>query len=298
MDVHGRGVRRPAVRSAVVIAAVVLAACGDDDAGAPGARLEEPTATAEVPASSTTTLDEDGASVDDDWRVEVEAVGCDQLVSDTRVDAAGAALFVPEGQEVWLNAQGLAHVILVVKRCDDFVVDGRSVGPGHMDTLWVRVPGPSEGLSLPDDPEFDGPTPDAFVPQFIQTDNAAYSDAVSAYGVPLLLADEMSADPPGTDERTGGAINAALSPPLSYEWTVTGSGSSVRSGLVNHLLRGTDVDGAPISYAIECSYTGGGGGPATVEFEPGGPFEALLGTGWSSRGVEMQIDCRIVIEPS
>lgn len=277
MDVQGRWVRRPAVWGAVVIAAMSIAACGDDDAGAP---------------------DAGNASANDGWQVDIDAVGCDQVTSNTGVDPANAALFVPEGQELYLDPEGLARVILIAKHCDDFVVDGESFGPGHMDTLWVRVPGPSEGQASPDDPELDGPSPDAFVPQFIQTDNAAYSDAVSAYGVPLLLADEIDADPPGTDERTGGATNSTLSPPLSYGWAFSGSGSTGRSGLVNHLLRGTDVDGTPIRYAIECSYEDASGGLGSVDFEPGGPFDALLATGWNGTFFEMGIDCRIGIEPS
>lgn len=298
MDVPGRRVRRPVVRGAVVLAALVVAACGDDDAGGPDARLEQPATAAAEPTSSATTPDSGGASADRSWRVEIKLVGCDQVWSMTGVDPAGAALFVPEGQELYLDAAGLAQVVLVTKRCDDFVVDGESVGSGHMDTLWVRVPGPTEGVSLPDDPELDGPTPDAFVPQFILTDNAAYGDAVSAYGVPLLLADEVDADPPGTGERTGGATSSALSPPLSYRWTDSTSGSTGRSGAVNHLLRGTDLDGAPIRYAIECSFDEASGSDGAVEFESGGPFEALLATGWDGSVGEMRIDCRVVIEPT
>ena len=216
-------------------------------------------------------------------------------MSNTGVDAADAASFVPDHQELFVDDNGLARVSLVTKDCDGFVVDGEPLGPGHMDTLWVRVLGPREGV--PNAPDEEGRTPDTFVPQFIQTDNEAYSDAVPERGVPLLLADEIDADAPGTDERAGGASNPTFGPPLSYRWTTTGSGPSQGQSHATHLLRGVDSDGSPIRYDIACPYEITGRASVTVEFEPGGPFEGLLDTGWTSNAWEMRLDCRIVVEP-
>ena len=67
---------------------------------------------------------------------------------------------------------------------------------------------------------------------------------------------------------------------------------------VTHLLRGADVHGMPIRYAIECADEEASGRSGDVAFEPGGPFESLLGSGWNGSAVELRIDCRIVIEPT
>lgn len=293
MDARTHSVTRRLAWSSMAIAGMIIAACGDGDTTS----SDTATTLQESAATTVTTLDGGNPAAGDAGRVEIDLVGCDQVVSDTGVDPTDAAPFVPDDQELYLDSNGNARAALVTKDCDEFVVDGEPLGSGHMDTLWVRVIGPREGRPIPGIPDQEGRAPDAYVPQFIHTDNAAYSQAVAAYGVPLLVADEIDADPPGTDERAGGGTNSTFDPPLSYRWTTTDPSASQGEGSAAHILHGVDTDGSPIWYDIDCPYEITGRARVTVDFEAGGPFDTLLTTGWTNSAVEMRLDCRVVIGP-
>ena len=157
--------------------------------------------------------------------------------------------------------------------------------------------GPREGHSLPDVPDDEGCAPDTYVPQFIQTDNAAYGEAVAAYGVPLLLAEEIDADPPGTDERAGGATNSTFDPPLSYRWTTTGSRDTQQQGFVTTASATSTPTAHQSSTTSNAPSRPPAAHPSPSSSSPGARFEALLATGWTSGAAEMRLDCRIVVEP-
>jgi hypothetical protein len=298
-----------------VITALVLASCGSESAAPDAIESPADSSVTSSPSTSTTTpvapspsTSADSASTAQSTtsplsvptrpdRLDIDLVGCDQVSTNTGVAPAAAAPFVPTSEDLYLDEAGLARVALITKHCDDFVVDGDSLGPGHMDTLWVRIVGPDEVRTRPDTPELDVAPTDYFVPQFIQTDNSAFVDAAAAFGLPVTFADELVADPTGTAERSGRAVNTTFDPRLTYMWTATDTTPIQGPGVVVHVLQTIDDEGAPLRLDIECPYGDVDlAASMTVKFDSGGPFEPLLGTGWTGRAAELPLDCDLIIE--
>ena len=177
------------------------------------------------------------------------------------------------------------------------MVDGASQGPGHFNTAWVRITGPDETRVFPDDPDHTVAPTDYFHPVLFHTDNDGYAALTSAFGVPMSRAESMTFDPPAAGTQTGSASDDQVNPPLSYRWSVESVNENDLLVAVVHVLSGTDDEGTPLTYEIECPTEPPGlaGNIGTVEFEPGSAIEDLLGPGYSGRANGPDVTCEVRI---
>ena len=277
-----------------VISAVVFvsASCGDDDAAnapvesSPTSESVEteptptasprPTAVAEAeptPSAETGTTAPSGADV-----LQLGFSSCDRFGIGSRVSPEAARDYVPDDHELWLVG-GQALVSLQTMSCSDLTTDGVAHGPGHFGTLWIRIVGPEEAVTLPMESDLVAQPTDSFYPPLFHTDNEDFRAASAAFGVPMTLADSMTFDPPREGTQSGTSIDLEFSPALSYRWTVDNMNRNDEGGAVGrHVLLGLDDQGSTLTYYGEFLHEPGWqGNVGTLELESGSAFEDLLG---------------------
>ena len=266
-----------------------MAACGDDDAASTTTEPPPTTAVVETTEPSRTTAvvetTEPTPATEPEANVrprsdtlDLGLVGCDRFGFFARVNPEAAVSYVPDGHELWL-VEDDALFALHVMSCDDLVTDGASHGPGHFGTVWIRIIGPEEAVTLPPDSDLVAQPTDSFHAPLFQTDNESFHAATNSFGIPMTLAELMTSDPPIEGAQTGEVIDLDYSPPISYRWTVDNVNWMDASPVGLHNLFGLDDQGAPLTYYGEFAHEPGwSGNVGTVELEPGSAFEDLLGT--------------------
>jgi hypothetical protein len=231
-------------------------------------------------------------------RLEIELLDCHQFGTNTGVDPTVASTYLSADQSLYLDGDGKARFALIAKDCRDITVDGKSVGPAHFSTAWVRVTGSAERRSRPGAPAMVAINEtDYFHPVLLHTDNAAYAEATAAFGIPMTLADSMTFDPPEPGVQTGSAVDTEREQGLSYRWSVQNE-PSVDAGpevFVVHVLEGPDGSAGTLTYDIEClaRTLAVSSGLRSVELEPGSDLEPLLGDGFTGGGSSPDVDCTI-----
>lgn len=271
----------------VAVFALVATACGSDSPTTTGEPVSSDAPTETTTSTSSPRADE----------LVLELVDCQQVGMNTGVDPAAAESYIVDGQELFLDAEGSAGFILIVKQCGDIVADGESQGPGHFNTAWVRTAGPAETRTLVDRPDVDLLPTDYFHPVLFQTDNAGFAEVTRSFGIPMTLADSIIFEPPGSGTQSGSATDTEIGPPLAYEWTIV-NGPPFPPGDrgVVHVLSGLDDQGEALTYDIECIVIGGlVGNPGRVDFQPGSELEDLLGAGYDSMGAAPELSCVVDI---
>ena len=150
----------------------------------------------------------------------VQFVGCEQWSLHQAFDPALAEGRVPADVELVLDEDGNAGFLHLAHSCDDFVVDGQSTGPAHMDVAWVAVTGPAEQRELP---ELEGsmvlPTAHWELVLFT-TAYEVLAERMTAIGAPPDLVDEMIFHSYTDLDEAGAQVGSVRStdPPIRYRW--------------------------------------------------------------------------------
>ena len=269
--------RRLVTCAALAVGSVVAGACGSGENGD-----VSPAETAIDPTVGDTAA---GPVAADAERMTLDLVECEQFALLTAVDTAAARAVVPDE---FTSRNVLAHV---AKRCEDLRVDGISFGAGHFDAPWI-------GLSRPADIDLSDTSVGADVnyPLLFQTDNMAWQEAVSSFGVPIEYAEAMTFETTA-DSMEGGVNGSTAVPPANYRWSATGARRETEStGTIAHLLLRRDDDALYV-YDIFCpSFSIVGSGKATLEPEPGSFAHGAFGAELSGPNYPATLTCNVTIE--
>ena len=293
------------------LALTSLVACGSDDAASPDtsvaappesvedtvedtvevAPTPDPTAPPETDPPPTSEVTEPPDDAPGPGQFQFGVVDCVQFAMVAPVDAVAAQSLIPGDVEVLVDEAGMATFTQVSKTCDDMTVDGTSEGAGHFDTQWITIVGPAEQREYPDFPDhFVLPT-DYLYPISFASDNDAVQDAVSAFGVPMELAD-LQMDPLGPGAWTG----SASGPDGDYTWTVDNATASGMDVYFVHVLERTD-DGLAYRYDIECPSTlAWGPGPASLTPADGSAVFEAFGAEIVGEGYGVDLTCDVTID--
>lgn len=229
-------------------------------------------------------------------QIDLALVDCERVGALTTVDPGAAADYVPEDQEIFLNADGQASFALQVLSCTDLVTDAESHGPGYFATAWIRIVGPEEPPTLPADTDLEPAENDYFHPVMFQTDNTGFQAAVGSFGVPITLTNETTFDPTVPGSQTGSAVDDSYDPPLSYSWSVENANERPTGTEAVHTLLGPDDAGEPLTYfGVFQQDPGFVGNPVRVDVEPGSWFAGLLGTGYDGIGNGAALSIEMVV---
>ena len=209
--------------------------------------------------------------------LELGLISCERFGFFARVDPEVASTYVPDRYELSI-VDGDARFALQTMSCDDLVTDGVSHGAGHFGTVWMRIIGPEDAVTLPPESELVAQPADSFNAPLFHTDNESFHAATTAFGIPMTLAESMTSDPPTEGTQTGEVTDLDYRPPFSYRWSVDNVNWRDASPVGVHNLFGLDDEGAPLTYYGEFLHEPGwSGNSGTVELEPGSAFEDLLG---------------------
>lgn len=289
-------------------AVVLLAACGGDGTSA---STRTPTTGASDTTAVTTTMESTVPATEPSTtqatmptttvaelldHLQLDFEGCTQFSTNTGVSLEAAAPYVPDTATVFVSDLGEARVALITKTCDALIVDGVDFGPGHFNTIWLRITGPEDVRMVPDATDELSAVPDHFVPLAFHSDNELFVEAVRKVGVPMELA-TIESDPPAAGTQTGSVVTTLNGDPLAYHWSVENGQEVPQHLAVVHVLHGADAGGRAMTYDIECVLDFGWFlNPATVEFDQPGALAGLIGTGWSSNGFGPALQCHILID--
>lgn len=262
-----------------VIAAVVLTSCGSSDDDSSAASTTEPTTTPRADV------------------MDLGFVACERMGMATSVDPAIAGGYLPEDLGLFLTEEGQARFAFHALDCDDLVTDGKSHGPGRFNTAWIRVTGPEEPPTLPQDSDLvTGPT-DYFHPALFDTDNEGFQQATAGFGIPMTLADEITFDPTAEGTQTGSTTDSEFEPPLSLRWSAENTNWADREDSdAIHTLLGPDDRGEALTYfGVFTQGTGWQLNPGDVSVEPETAFADLLGEGFAgiAKNNDIEIDMTV-----
>lgn len=212
--------------------------------------------TTEVPTTEAPTTEAPEADVVVGGEHVVQFVGCEQWALHQAFDPALAEGRVPADVELLLDEDGNAGFLHLAHSCADFVVDGRSTGPAHLDVEWVSVTGPAEQRELP---ELEGymvlPTAHWELVLFA-TDNEVLAEQMTAIGAPPTLADEMIFHSYTDLDEAGAQVGSVRStdPPVQYRWfSVVEQMPVVDLPIVFvHDVHSTSPDGTTVRQDVVC----------------------------------------------